>query len=94
MDHKTREALEGSIEKWRKIVDGMGTDLGHANCPLCQMFLGEDESCTICPVKLKTGEELCRGTPYSKYASCSTTANARAELAFLKSLRLNDGDVK
>jgi hypothetical protein len=33
------KALDGSIEKWRKIVAGTGTDEGPDNCPLCQRYL-------------------------------------------------------
>lgn len=34
MDEQT--ALEGSIKKWERIVDGSGADHGGADCALCQ----------------------------------------------------------
>jgi len=33
-------ALDGSIEKWRNIVEGTGTDLADDNCPLCHLYCG------------------------------------------------------
>lgn len=66
---KTLQALEGSIDKWRAIVDGSGADLATRNCPLCLRFATAD--CTIssreyselCPVA-RAGMEQCGDGPY------------------------------
>lgn len=93
MDDATREALLGSIEKWRRIVAGTGEDLGWENCPLCTMYY--HGGCEGCPVAEKVENILCRGTPYGNYVrACiyadsapeKITAAAEAELAFLQSL--------
>ena len=66
MNKKTLKALEGSIEKWRKIVAKEGVDDGEGNCPLCRLFI--DESlCGECPVAQKTGQECCQESPYSNW---------------------------
>lgn len=85
MDEKTREALEGSIEKWRGIVAGTEIDRGATNCPLCIMFNDEDAVCDGCPVKERTGFDQCRNTPYDDYYG--QTSVAQEELGFLISLR-------
>ena len=96
---ETDAALEGSIRKWEKIVDGTGEDRRGDNCPLCQLFIDETGSCGSCPVYVVTGEEDCSRTPYvawnnqfsGPYNRRATTPHlvelARAELEFLKSLR-------
>jgi hypothetical protein len=101
MDVKTLKALEGSIIKWEKIVDGKGIDNGIDNCPLCKRFhLGKD--CVGCPVFAKTGIYGCDRTPYDEWhkhhsikhrdcihceINCKTCKKlAQKELAFLKSL--------
>ena len=33
MNKETAEALENSITKWQRIVDGTGVDRGTINCP-------------------------------------------------------------
>jgi hypothetical protein len=95
MDAKIAEALEGSIEKWRKIVEGSGVDYGIINCPLCTVFF--DAACRNCPVATRSERIYCGGTPYSDWNDCvgddsrATTpelkALAQAELDFLISLR-------
>jgi len=64
MDKETFEALKKSIEKWEKIVNGKEGDLGSLNCALCGVFITKDKRCVGCPVYMKTGEPLCRETPY------------------------------
>jgi hypothetical protein len=102
MDDQTREALEGSIRKWAAIVDGTGVDTGTSNCQLCQVFY-DSGACTGCPVRDKTGEDDCSGSPYEAWKrshrrglrlgngfAANTNARrkmAQAELDFLKSLR-------
>lgn len=98
----TLKALQGSIRKWERIVDGSGPDQGDRNCPLCQMFLnnGTSDDCLGCPVRKATGEAHCTNTPYvEQWAKArelpdlgdwAMTAEqivaARAELDFLRSL--------
>jgi hypothetical protein len=62
MDNETRDALLGSIEKWKKIEEGTGKDNGCDNCPLCKIFLVS--ACQGCPVHERTGLPICYGTPY------------------------------
>ena len=75
MDDRTLRALQGSIAKWQAIVQGIGTDEGCTNCPLCIEFFdttGETDDgevqvdeCFECPVFKFTGETGCEGTPHS-----------------------------
>lgn len=65
MNEETIKALRGSIKKWKSIVAGTGKDEGVSNCPLCKLFFHKD--CEGCPVKEKTGEECCIGSPYEEY---------------------------
>lgn len=60
---QVRNAILGSLDKWREIYYGRRIDNGSLDCPLCQIFV-EQENCGQCPVKLKTGQPGCRGTPY------------------------------
>lgn len=62
MNEETKEATLGSIEKWKKIEDGTGEDLGTENCPLCHMF--RDDDCMGCPVAEEAEEMGCGGSPY------------------------------
>lgn len=62
MNTEARKALEGSIAKWERIVNGTGVDKGHENCPLCREFYGH--GCRGCPVQEHTGRMECGGTPY------------------------------
>jgi hypothetical protein len=89
MDERTLTALKGSIAKWEAIVDGTGEDKGPENCPLCGLFNNQVNPwnfCVGCPVRAATGVKLCENTPYVAYDDDPTTANAQAELNFLKSL--------
>lgn len=99
MDAKTREALEGSIEKWRKIIEEGGFDDGPVNCPLCKLFYNDD--CRGCPVVDAAGVTHCMDTPYvawenyqnmgggnQSYRAVTEQAKslARAEYDFLRGL--------
>ena len=96
MDKRTRTALEGSIAKWEAIVAGTGTDEGTENCPLCQLFFTmrgpQQLFCEGCPVKERTGQTCCEGSPYQEwgenpYASGDEAKRiAQAEVDFLRSL--------
>jgi len=55
-------AIKGSIEKWKKIVDGTGVDEGVRNCPPCMEFYQKD--CIGCPIFEDTGFRYCEKTPY------------------------------
>ena len=59
---ETLEALDKSLEKWRKLSRGEGEDMGIKNCALCRLFW--DESCFGCPVYEYSGFPECEGTPY------------------------------
>lgn len=93
MDAKTRKALEGSIEKWQKIVAGTGIDEGARNCPLCAMFY--NLGCHGCPVRECSGRPFCFDTPHDAYVNAieygtrspEALRAAQAELDFLISLR-------
>lgn len=104
MNKKTLRALKGSIRKWEEIVAGKACDYGSDNCPLCQLFFYTD-FCEGCPVKAKTGEQSCSGSPYDKWCCLlpnevslsggyihtkQSLAAAKAELKFLKSLLPKD----
>lgn len=99
MDERTLTALRGSIQKWEAIVAGTGADHGMDNCPLCQEFAVTDHAfraCHGCPVKARTGQSNCKGTPYidwfdetnpdGRVTDERTKALAQAELDFLRSL--------
>jgi len=75
-------ALDGSIEKWERIVEGSGLDLGIKNCPLCHLFhihykpkislddprfYWDEDLCEGCPVKKKSGYSSCANTPYTDF---------------------------
>jgi hypothetical protein len=106
MNKKTKKALDGSIKKWEKILAGKIADKGDENCPLCKIFCKFDVNysykCDGCPVKDKTGRNLCCGTPYDDWdysdvllEDCKEDyiffkKQASAELKFLKSLREGD----
>jgi hypothetical protein len=100
MSPQTLEALKGSIEKWRKIVEEGGVDQGDRNCPLCKLFnrCREGGGCAGCPVDDASIGKGCNNTPYEEWQTLveddgDATANtdekmiaARAELDFLRSL--------
>ena len=102
MDNKTLKALEGSIEKWRKIIEDGADDGGPADCPLCEIFIWGDSSCKGCPVANAVGIGGCRETPYTIWSDHQANKHddqihavncpeceriARAELKFLEGLR-------
>ena len=77
MPKRTLAALKGSICKWKDIVAGSAMDHGVDNCSLCKVYhpefrkiTGGDYECSDkCPVKAKTGESFCLGSPYLKWAN-------------------------
>lgn len=70
MKAETSKALEESIKKWEKIVDGTGSDKSADNCSLCQRFMFYSfDDCQRndgekCPVYEATGKKYCNNTPY------------------------------
>lgn len=67
MDKRTLKALHGSVRKWIKIATWKGADHGTDNCPLCEEFYGGPENCLACPVRMKTQEYFCGGSPYKSF---------------------------
>jgi hypothetical protein len=75
--------------------------VGGDHCALCEMFQDrpDEKDCVGCPVMMRTGENGCRRTPYYearheliRWARVAGGKDqfqdaARAELAFLESLR-------
>ena len=101
MTQQALEALEKSIEHWKRLSTGNrlpGEGIGPNNCALCGMFF--EKSCRGCPVKEKTSKDSCMGTPYDQvsviysnrksdfdvYKSEEFLAAAKRELSFLESL--------
>ncbi len=65
MDAKTAKALEGSIEKWERIVRSTrGVDRHSENCPLCNLYTS---GCRKCIVRQKTKRSSCSGSPFAKW---------------------------
>ena len=105
MDAKTREALEASIEKWKRNaaeVNVFKTSISNKDCALCSLFY--DDDCQGCPVSEKSGRKFCGNTPYLEASAargiwfCETQNDGPAfrtaaleEVAFLESLRPEDG---
>jgi len=58
--------IEGALRKWDCIAQGIGTDEGMWNCPLCQVFVYArgTNKCKGCPVFKRTGAKGCSATPY------------------------------
>lgn len=100
MKAETLKALRGSIAKWEGVVAGTIEDKGPSNCPLCQLFIDNDD-CAGCPVAAFTGEDGCGDTPYEDYSAAEGKGDekameraANAEVAFLKSLLPHVSDDK
>ena len=93
MDKETREALLGSIEKWKRIVAGTGEDHGATQLPIMQ-HVPNYRKMRGCPFVRKR-DTCCLRSPYvdymryqhsgAKYTERLASA-AEAELAFLQSL--------
>lgn len=69
MDKRTSDALEQSIAHWEENVAAETLDeisLDGKDCALCQMFFDgvEVDSCSDCPVQIRTGSSYCAWTPY------------------------------
>lgn len=70
MDKRTADALEASIEHWRKNVAAETPDdvsIKGDDCALCQTFFlnaGANDYCVGCPVRTRAGRVFCDNTPY------------------------------
>jgi hypothetical protein len=94
MDAKTLKALKGSIKKWQanaKINDLEEAKIKIIDCPLCTLFW--DNECFDCPIREKSGQRRCDGTPYVDADGAHNEADldafiaaSRAEVKFLQSL--------
>lgn len=97
MTKTTLKLLKRAIAHWWRMANGKskrGELPEGEQCDLCVRFMVAG-NCTGCPVKQKTGENLCADTPFhdawSAYVlkgkgSAAFKAAAKKELAFLKSL--------
>ena len=65
MKPETKEALQKSIEHWKRMRDNPSKDEvpGPETCALCEKFYGLE--CEGCPVAEYTGESGCDDTPYA-----------------------------
>jgi len=70
-----KEALEKSIEKWERIVDG-DLEFG-ADCALCELYF--DSGCEGCPV----GYPWCDSTPHTEVRNI---INGTSELDWMYTL--------
>lgn len=108
MTPETLTALKASIAHHEKNLEAESPDdvaLGSRHCALCTRFLVMHENnnaeCGACPVKERTGADVCEGSPYYAAAKASLAWEfgldspacrdafrdaERAEIEFLKSL--------
>lgn len=103
MDRRTLTALKKSIEHWERNAQCTAKEakVGAEFCALCSLFnteeLPPEETCVGCPVREKTGESHCNGSPYFKAVMSTHNGDAAwrsaagEELAFLKSLLPESG---
>lgn len=81
------DPLIGSIEKWEFVVDWLERHPGESlddrqgsTCPLCHAY---DDWCLGCPIQAFTGQNQCRGTPYSHYRDTFSLSAAQDVLDLL-----------
>ena len=67
MPKKTLKALIDSIKHWERMQKN--PDCGETpygcECALCNLHYAIEDSCAECPVSLKTGQDDCKGSPWS-----------------------------
>jgi len=92
---KKWEDIYDAIKRLRRYIpDTIGKlEDGAHNCALCEIAF--DSDCDGCPIALTTNSRRCRGTPYWSFGLALRKGDlrelkrtARAEIEFLKSLRL------
>ena len=98
MNAKTLDALKSSIKHWERMATGTSRKNEapkSEQCALCRMFNSPRHplSCVGCPVKEKTGQWFCVGTPYQDALTAFNTSSkedfeikASKEVSFLRSL--------
>jgi hypothetical protein len=93
MNLKTEIALRSCIRKWKRnvkiAVAGRIPTTGQEHCPLCTLFYTEADGCKGCPIRKKTGEDYCGGSPHDSTVFCSMkdrANNCQKEVDFLVSL--------
>lgn len=110
MTEQANKALKESIEHWRRVASGTmkpGESVGAQHCALCLEFNHGKEPCNGCPVKDRTGNRGCVGSPFDPFeknlgwmdeaefsrwlATDEARTLAAAELAFLESLLPEEG---
>lgn len=68
-----------SAIKWMDVAYNNGEDMGNLNCALCYRHKdGPDAmsgNCTNCPVYKKTGNSLCKGTPFDELCKHKRSAH-------------------
>lgn len=99
-----KNSLEQSIEHWKKnlllVQHRRLPVLDASSCALCEEYhpesILEDTNCGECPVALRTGLQICGGTPYYAVRDlvCAEIiswdkleAAVESEIKFLESLR-------
>lgn len=91
------QALATSIRKWKAIAQHVKLHerkvewgVQDKTCALCQLYVIPTGYCDGCPVA-EAGHEGCYGTPFADYEDATdwriAYAQARAEVAFLETLR-------
>jgi len=98
---KTIAAIEDSIAHWERLVNGTTSEFettGHNDCALCKMFYSYSKgSCGDCPIRNRTGESLCEGSPYVSESNFPQGKNhpefkreAKYMLDFLKEILVDE----
>ena len=73
LSNRARTALERSIKHWERLLacetryQFEKEGYGGADCPLCRLYNHGDSfyvTCGKCPVRERTGQHACAGTPY------------------------------
>jgi len=94
----TRDALRGSILKWRAIFrwclnnpgKSVPEDGASSTCPLCWKFMDRGEetgrACIRCPVFKTTGKHSCKDTPYYRYVHSGLPRHAIEQALFLNEI--------
>lgn len=85
------KALEGSVDKWQKIVDYLRykrevdwakvalLEQGGLNCPLCRLkSVARVHRCRdFCPIAENTGTPGCHETPYYEFTTAERERNLK-----------------
>ena len=82
IEARKEKALDESIQKWLKIINGTGKDLGQNNCPCCkfdsEVYKQDDYFCTACAIADFTGTFGCDGTPYASWIASKSSIHQNA----------------